>query len=64
MRFPDEIVTDADNDYYLVIKYKYGENAETDKFFGGLILTSSAERRLCFNKFRRNALSASLRSNC
>ena len=43
LRFPDEIVTDADNDYYLVIKYKYGENAETDKFFGGLILTSSAE---------------------
>lgn len=44
IRFPDEIVTDANNDYYLVIKYKYGSNSATEKFFGSYILTSSAER--------------------
>ncbi len=44
LRFPDEIVTDAANDYYLVIKYKYGDNTTTEKFFGGIILTSAAER--------------------
>ncbi len=42
LRMPDEVVTDAANDYYFVIKYKYGSNSTTTKFFGNQLLTSAA----------------------